>query len=101
MDYQYRENGARNIFSNDNQMRAYVECSPNQSKKYTLSTFPSSILRNFEDSGICWMFLYLNFTRVLQFSSNSPGLKDGYYYYVYKQTIVSAIRESLSISVGH
>ena len=37
-DHQYRENGAR--------------CSPNQSKKnYTLSTFPSSSRRNFEDSG--------------------------------------------------
>ena len=33
-------------------MRAYVECSPNQSKNYTLSTFPSSNLRNFEDSRI-------------------------------------------------
>ena len=32
MDYQYRENSARNIYSNYNQMRAYVECSPNQSK---------------------------------------------------------------------
>ena len=53
MDYQYWENGARNIYSNYNQMSAYVECSPNQSKKkYTLSTFPSSNLRNFEDSGI-------------------------------------------------
>ena len=52
MDYQYRENGARNIYSNYNQMRAYVECSPNQSKNSTLSTFPSSNCRNFEDSGI-------------------------------------------------
>ena len=33
-------------------MRAFVECSPNQSKNYTLSTLPSSNLRNFEDSGI-------------------------------------------------
>ena len=33
MDHQYRENGARNIYSNYNQMRAYVEYSPNQSKK--------------------------------------------------------------------
>ena len=33
MDHQYGENGARNIYSNYNQMRAYVECSPNQSKK--------------------------------------------------------------------
>ena len=52
MDRQYRENGARNIYSNYNQMRAYVECSPNQSKNYTLSTFPWSNRRNFEDSGI-------------------------------------------------
>ena len=52
MDRQYRENGARNIYSNHNQMRAYVECSPNQSKSYTLSTFLSSNRRNFEDSGI-------------------------------------------------
>ena len=33
MDHQYRENGVRNIFSHYNQMMAYVECSPNQSKK--------------------------------------------------------------------
>ena len=33
MDHQYRENGARNIYSDHNEMRAYVECSPNQSKK--------------------------------------------------------------------
>ena len=52
MDHQCMENGARNIYSNCNQMRAYGECSPNQSKNYTLSTFPSSIRRNFEDSGI-------------------------------------------------
>ena len=36
MDHQYRENGARNMYSNYNQMRAYVECSPNQSKKLYL-----------------------------------------------------------------
>ena len=39
MDHQYRENGARNMYSNYNQMRAYVECSPNKLKNY------------FEDSG--------------------------------------------------
>ena len=33
MDRHYRENGARNMYPNYNQMRAYVECSPNQSKK--------------------------------------------------------------------
>ena len=38
----YEENSTRNIYSNYYQMRAYVECSLNQSKNYTLSTFPSS-----------------------------------------------------------
>ena len=51
MGHQYRENSARNIYSDYNQMTAYVECSPNQSRKYALSTFPSSNLQNFEDSG--------------------------------------------------
>ena len=36
MDDQHRENGARNIYSNYNQMRAYVDCSRNQSKKVYL-----------------------------------------------------------------
>ena len=36
MDHQYKENGARNIYSNYNQVRAYVECSSNQSKKLYL-----------------------------------------------------------------
>ena len=52
MDHQFRENGARNIHSNYDKMRAYVECSTNQSEKYTLSTFPLSNRQNFEDSGI-------------------------------------------------
>ena len=51
MDHHYREKGARNIYPNYNQMRAYVECCPGQSKNYTLSTFPSSNRRKFEDSG--------------------------------------------------
>ena len=33
MDHQYEESNVRNIYSNYNQMRAYVECSPDQSKK--------------------------------------------------------------------
>ena len=36
MDHQYRENDAINIYSNYNQMRAYVECFTNQSKKLYL-----------------------------------------------------------------
>ena len=51
MDHQYIENGARNMYSDYNKMRTSVECSLNQFKKYTLSTFPSSNRRNFEDSG--------------------------------------------------
>ena len=52
MDHQYGENGARNIYPDCNQMRADVECSPNQSRENdTLLTFPSSNRRNFEDSG--------------------------------------------------
>ena len=51
MHHQYRENYARNIYSNYDQMAAYVECSRNQSKSDTLSTFPSSNRRNFADSG--------------------------------------------------
>ena len=50
MDQQYGENSAGNIYSNYNQMRAYVKYSPNQPKSYTLSSFPSSNRRNFEDS---------------------------------------------------
>ena len=63
MDHQYRENGERDIYSNYNQMRAYIECSPNQSK--------------------CWPFLYLNSTRaVLEFSSIPV--------HVYKMVITTA-----------
>ena len=30
MDHQYKKNGARNIYANYDQMRTYVECSPEQ-----------------------------------------------------------------------
>ena len=72
MDHQYGENGARNIGSNYNQIRAYVERSSNQPKSYILSTFPSSNRRNFEDSGKVLAVSVSDFTRVLQFSSTSP-----------------------------
>ena len=65
VDHQYRKNGVRNIYSNFNEMRAYVECSPDQSKKnYALSTFPSSDRRNFEDSGNVLAVSVSEFTRV-------------------------------------
>ena len=62
MDHQYGENGVRNIYSDYNQIRAYVECFPNQSKKLYL------IDLSIEQSAIpekCWPFLYSKFPRVL------------------------------------
>ena len=53
MDHQYKENCARNIYSIYNQMKANVECSPDQSKNCSLSIL-SSNRRNFEDSGKYW-----------------------------------------------
>ena len=51
MDHQYRENGARNIYSSYNQMRAYVECSPNQSKNLYLIDLSIEQSTKFGDSG--------------------------------------------------
>ena len=59
MDHQYRENGAKNMYSNYNLMRAHVECSPN----YNLSIFPSS----FEDSGKVLNESVLEFTKSQQY----------------------------------
>ena len=64
MDHQYGENGARNIYSNYNQMRAYVECSPNQSKIIPLRPFHRAIEETLKIPEKCWQLLYQNFTRV-------------------------------------
>ena len=75
MDHQYGGNSARHIYPNYNQMRTYVECSPNQSKKIIpYRPFHRAIDETLRIPEWCWPFLYLNFTKVLQFSSNSPGL---------------------------
>ena len=50
MNHQYGENGKRNIYPNYNQMRAYVEYSPNQPKKLYLIDLSIEQSRNFEDS---------------------------------------------------
>ena len=50
MDHQCKENGARNMYSKYNQMKAVLNALQ-INKKYTLSTFPSSNRRNFEDFG--------------------------------------------------
>ena len=81
MDHQHRENGTRNIYSNYNQMRAYVECFPNQSKKIIpYRPFHRAIDETLKIQEKCWSFLYRNFTGVSQFSSSSPRLWDGYHY---------------------
>ena len=70
MDYQYGENGARNIYSNYNQMRAYMlnALQINQ-KNYALSTFPWSNRQNIEESGKLLAVFVSEFTRVLFCSS--------------------------------
>ena len=53
MDHQYRENGVRNIYSDYNEIRAYIECFPNQPKKLyliDLSIEQSTKLREFQNS---------------------------------------------------
>ena len=52
MDHQYRENGGRNIYSNYNQMKAYVQYFPNQSKnKLYLIALSIEQSTKLEDSG--------------------------------------------------
>ena len=66
MDDKYEVSDARNIYPNYNQMRAYVESSPNQSKKIIpYRSFHRAIDETLKIPEKCWPFLYLNFTRVL------------------------------------
>ena len=51
MDHQYSENGTRKMYSNYDQMRAYAECSPHQSKKLYLIDLSIEQPKKFEDSG--------------------------------------------------
>ena len=75
MDHQYGENGARNVYSNYNQMRAYVECSRNQQKKIIpYRPFHGAIDETLKIPEKCWPFLCRNFTRLLDFSYTSPRL---------------------------
>ena len=89
MDHQYRENGARNIYSNCNQMRPYV-----------VSTFPSSNRQNFEDSRKVLAISVSKFYQSIAVQLYQPTLIRWLsFLYVCKQTTASAIRESLPISV--
>ena len=61
MEHQYSKNGERNIYSNYNQMRAYVECSLNQSKKIMpYRPFRRAIDETLKIPEKCWPFLHLN-----------------------------------------
>ena len=85
----------RNTHPYYNQMKANVYCSPNQ---YTLSTFPSATDKTLKFPEKHWPFLYLKFTKVLQFSFTMLILKIVTLLSVCVTT-VSVIRELLSISV--
>ena len=79
-------------------MKAYVECSPNQFKNYTLSTFPPNNRRNFDDSG---KVLAVSVSEIYQ----SIVLAHAYEMVITTVCVqidnVSVIRDLLSISVRH
>ena len=68
------ENGARNTYSNYNQMKAYADCFPNQSKNDTLSTFPSSNRQNFEGAGKVLAVSVLEIYQSIAVQLNYPTL---------------------------
>ena len=72
MDNQYGETAQETYIQTISRWELMLNALQINQNNYTLSTFPSSNRRNFEDSGK--VFLYLNFIRVLQFSSTSPRL---------------------------
>ena len=65
MDHQYKKNGAKNICSN------YVDALQIYKK---IIHFHCAVDETSKIPKKFWPFLYLNFTRVLQFSSTSPRL---------------------------
>ena len=71
-------------------------------KSNTFSTFPSSNRPNFEDSGIVLAVSVSQFYQSTGVQLQQPRLLRWLsLLYMYKWTIVSVIRESLSISVRH
>ena len=74
MDHQYGENGGKNIYSNYNQMRAYVECFPNQPKNVPYRLFHRAIDETLKIPKSAGHFCIGIFARLLQFSSTSPRL---------------------------
>ena len=85
MDHHCREKGARNIYSNYNQMRAYVECSPDQSKKIIpYPPFHRAIDETLKILEKCQPFLCLHFTKVLDSGLPAHAYKMVITAYVYK-----------------
>ena len=80
MGYQFRENGARNIYQTNIRRELVLNALEISQNNYTLSIFPSSDRRNFEDSGKVLAVSVSDFTRALRFSSTSPCLYDVYHY---------------------
>ena len=92
MHNQYKENGVRNIYSNYNQMGAYVECSPNQFKKLYLIDLSSTKFRRFRKNAGHFCISILP-----EYCSSALTA------HAYKMVIttVSVIHKSLSICVRH
>ena len=53
MDHQYGENDVRNIYSNYNQIRDYVECSLNQAKNVPYRPFNRAVDKNVKIAETC------------------------------------------------
>ena len=101
MDHQYRENKTRNIYSNYNQMRAYIECSPYESNQLYLidiSIEQSTKLSGFQNSAghFCISLLPEYCSSALTAQAYKMVVTT-----VCVQTDNSVIHESLSICVRH
>ena len=68
MDHQYEKNGARNTYSNYNKMRAFVDSSPNQSKKLYFIDLSTKLWRFRKSTG---RFCFWNLP---DYCSSSPSL---------------------------
>ena len=74
MDHQYRENGREIYTQTIIRWELTLYALQINQKNFTLSTNHRAIDEILRIPEYCWPFLYLNFTGVLQFSSDSPGL---------------------------
>ena len=101
-DHQYRKNGARNTYSNYNQMRAYVKCSPNQFENIPYRPFIEQSTKPLGFGNSAGRF----FISVLPAYCSSTLTAQAYKMVITTVCVqidscVCNIRESLSISVRH